>query len=278
MSPGTSTASTRPGSACWSRASRSARCSARSRSASPAASLRPARMMILFALGWYAALLLFVQMPGPGQRPHGRWSSPAFTQSLSLVPMSVLLLHSAGERFRGRVMGVRMLAIYGVPIGLLAAGGADRPSRLCRDGIALLPGRRRADPRDRAALARRSVADRARRPTRAEIAVAAAAPLAHNPGTWISTFPTSSAPSRTPPGSSRRTNGCRTRRAGTSARSSRRRRCARRRRSALPASMSATSSAAAGSRGSTRRSSSRNWRPPASRPPPICRSTTWRRG
>ena len=40
-------------------------------------------------------------------------------QSLSLVPMSVLLLHSAGERFRGRVMGVRMLAIYGVPIGLL---------------------------------------------------------------------------------------------------------------------------------------------------------------
>ena len=36
--------------------------------------------------------------------------------------MSVLLLHGAGERFRGRVMGVRMLAIYGVPIGLLAAG------------------------------------------------------------------------------------------------------------------------------------------------------------
>jgi hypothetical protein len=32
-------------------------------------------------------------------------------------------LHSAGERFRGRVMGVRMLAIYGVPFGLLAAGG-----------------------------------------------------------------------------------------------------------------------------------------------------------
>ena len=34
-----------------------------------------------------------------------------------------MLLTSAGERFRGRVMGVRMLAIYGVPIGLLAAGG-----------------------------------------------------------------------------------------------------------------------------------------------------------
>jgi hypothetical protein len=36
--------------------------------------------------------------------------------------MSVMLLHGAGERFRGRVMGVRMLAIYGVPIGLLVAG------------------------------------------------------------------------------------------------------------------------------------------------------------
>jgi MFS family permease len=84
-------------------------------------SLRPARMMIVFALGWYAALLVFVQMPNPVS---GRMALviAGFTQSLSLVPMSVLLLHSAGERFRGRVMGVRMLAIYGVPIGLVAAG------------------------------------------------------------------------------------------------------------------------------------------------------------
>ncbi|HEX3860896.1 MAG TPA: MFS transporter [Stellaceae bacterium] len=84
-------------------------------------SLRPARMMIVFALGWYAALLVFVQMPSPAS---GRMALviAGFTQSLSLVPMSVMLLHSAGERFRGRVMGVRMLAIYGVPIGLLAAG------------------------------------------------------------------------------------------------------------------------------------------------------------
>jgi MFS family permease len=83
--------------------------------------LHPARMMIVFALAWYAALLAFVQMQGPIS---GRMILvvAGFTQSLSLVPMSVLLLYSAGERFRGRVMGVRMLAIYGVPIGLLAAG------------------------------------------------------------------------------------------------------------------------------------------------------------
>ena len=58
--------------------------------------------------------------------------------------MSVLLLHSAGERFRGRVMGVRMLAIYGVPIGLLAAGAliprfgfAATASLYCLIGAAL---------------------------------------------------------------------------------------------------------------------------------------------
>jgi hypothetical protein len=60
-------------------------------------------------------------MPGPGG---GRIALvlAGIAQSLSLVPMSVLLLHSAGERFRGRVMGARTLAIYGVPPGLLAAG------------------------------------------------------------------------------------------------------------------------------------------------------------
>ncbi len=83
--------------------------------------MRPARMMLLFALGWYAALLVFVQI----ESPTGGMVIlviAGFSQSLSLVPMSVMLLHSAGERFRGRVMGVRQLAIYGVPIGLLAAG------------------------------------------------------------------------------------------------------------------------------------------------------------
>src|SRR4051812_22729026 len=83
--------------------------------------VRPARMMVLFALGWYAMLLVFVEMPGPAAaRP--TLVLAGIAQSLSLVPMSVMLLHSAGDRFRGRVMGVRMLAIYGVPIGLLFAG------------------------------------------------------------------------------------------------------------------------------------------------------------
>ena len=64
-------------------------------------------------------------------------------QSLSLVPMSALLLHGAGA-YRGRVMGMRMLAIYGLPLGLLAAGALiDRigfvptATLYCGIGIAL---------------------------------------------------------------------------------------------------------------------------------------------
>jgi hypothetical protein len=34
----------------------------------------------------------------------------------------VALLRFTDELFRGRVMGVRVLAVYGVPIGLLASG------------------------------------------------------------------------------------------------------------------------------------------------------------
>ena len=84
-------------------------------------SLRPARMMLIFAVAWYLLLLVFVRMPGAGT---GRavLVLTGFAQSLSMVPMAVMLLHSAGPRFRGRVMGVRMLAIYGLPIGLLGAG------------------------------------------------------------------------------------------------------------------------------------------------------------
>ena len=84
-------------------------------------SIRPARMMIVNACVWYVMLLAFVHVPGI---TGGRISLvlAGFAQSLSMVPMAVMLLQGAGARFRGRVMGVRMLAIYGLPVGLVAAG------------------------------------------------------------------------------------------------------------------------------------------------------------
>jgi predicted MFS family arabinose efflux permease len=82
--------------------------------------VRPARMMIIFAIAWYAMLLVFVHARDPTSGSLTLICA-GLAQSLSLVPMSALLLHGAGA-YRGRVMGMRMLAIYGLPIGLLAAG------------------------------------------------------------------------------------------------------------------------------------------------------------
>jgi MFS family permease len=105
--------------------------------------IRPARMMIVFTCLWYLMLLGFVLVPGIAA---GRISLllAGLAQSLCMTPMAVMLLHSAGARFRGRVMGVRMLAIYGLPIGLLAAGGlierfgfAAAASGYCMAGLLL---------------------------------------------------------------------------------------------------------------------------------------------
>jgi hypothetical protein len=78
-------------------------------------------MMLICASLWFALLLVFVQFDNPTA---GRTTLvlAGMAQSLSMVPLSTMLLRSAGPKFRGRVMGVRMLAIYGLPVGLLAAG------------------------------------------------------------------------------------------------------------------------------------------------------------
>jgi predicted MFS family arabinose efflux permease len=83
--------------------------------------IRVARLMIAATILWYAALLVFAQVQ----------SLPAaiaclclagFAQSLTMISIAVILMRTASEHFRGRVMGVRMLAIYSLPLGLLAAG------------------------------------------------------------------------------------------------------------------------------------------------------------
>ena len=83
--------------------------------------IRVARLLIGATVMWYAALLLFVQMQ----------TVPAaiaclmlagFSQSLCMISIAVILMRTSSAHFRGRVMGVRMLVIYGLPLGLLAAG------------------------------------------------------------------------------------------------------------------------------------------------------------
>jgi MFS family permease len=83
--------------------------------------VRPGRMMIVFSAAWHVMLLMFA---------HTQAASvgvivlaiAGFTQSLAMVPLSVMLLRTSDPRFRGRVMGVRAMAVYSLPLGLLAAG------------------------------------------------------------------------------------------------------------------------------------------------------------
>jgi Na+/melibiose symporter-like transporter len=84
-------------------------------------SVRPGRVMVAGGLIWYVLLLVFAQVE---ERAAGIavLMLAGFAQSLSQVPMSALLLRTAGDQFRGRVMGIRMLAIYGNMPGLLLAG------------------------------------------------------------------------------------------------------------------------------------------------------------
>ncbi len=39
-----------------------------------------------------------------------------------MIALAGSLLRASGARFRARVMGVRMLAVYGLPVGLMASG------------------------------------------------------------------------------------------------------------------------------------------------------------
>lgn len=83
--------------------------------------IMPARFMLVGAMAWHAMLLVFAHMPTLGTAC-AMLAMAGCAQSLALTPMAVMLLHIAGARFRGRIMGVRMLAIYGLPVGLLLAG------------------------------------------------------------------------------------------------------------------------------------------------------------
>jgi predicted MFS family arabinose efflux permease len=79
------------------------------------------RIMIASMIAWYAALLMFGQVQTMGVGIISLFVI-GITQSVSMVALAVVLLRTAEQRYRGRVMGVRMLAIYGNPVGLLAAG------------------------------------------------------------------------------------------------------------------------------------------------------------
>jgi len=80
-----------------------------------------ARLMIMSTAVWYVLLIVFANMQTL-PTAIACLMLAGFAQSFSMITLAVILLRTAGERFRGRVMGVRMMAIYSLPIGLLVAG------------------------------------------------------------------------------------------------------------------------------------------------------------
>jgi hypothetical protein len=84
-------------------------------------SIRPARTMLVCAIGWFTLNLVFAWITSPLAGALVLFMG-GFVQSFCMIPMAVLLLRVADPRFRGRVMGVRMLAVYGMPLGLLLSG------------------------------------------------------------------------------------------------------------------------------------------------------------
>ena len=83
--------------------------------------LRPARSMLIAAGVWFLLTIAF-----------GLFQSIAaglvvlalagLAQSLCVTLLAAVMLRVSGDEVRGRVMGVRMLAVWGLPIGLLLSG------------------------------------------------------------------------------------------------------------------------------------------------------------
>ena len=82
----------------------------------------PARVMLISLWLWYAVLLVFGQME---EKLSGLvlLFGIGYLQSLAMIAMSVTLIGATEVAFRGRVMGARMLAVYGLPLGLMASSG-----------------------------------------------------------------------------------------------------------------------------------------------------------
>lgn len=83
--------------------------------------IHPGRMMIVFTFGWFAMLVVFAWMDVLVLGMAALLLA-GLCQTLALVPLSVMLIQTTGPRMRARVLGLRMLAIYGLPMGLLASG------------------------------------------------------------------------------------------------------------------------------------------------------------
>jgi predicted MFS family arabinose efflux permease len=82
---------------------------------------RPERMTFVCTALWYALLFAFGQASTLTAGLAALFTA-GLVQNVAMISMTTTLLAAAGDGFRGRVMGVRMLAVYGFPLGVVAFG------------------------------------------------------------------------------------------------------------------------------------------------------------
>jgi predicted MFS family arabinose efflux permease len=85
-------------------------------------SRHPERTTLVHTAIWYGLLLGFGHLTSMAAGIVVLLAA-GFAQNVAMISMTAVLLDAAGDRFRARVMGVRTLTVYGLPLGLLAAGG-----------------------------------------------------------------------------------------------------------------------------------------------------------
>lgn len=81
----------------------------------------PERYTLVHTVLWYGLLLAFAHVPSLGGGLLVLLAA-GFVQSVAMISMTATLLTASGDGFRARVMGVRSLCVYGLPIGLIASG------------------------------------------------------------------------------------------------------------------------------------------------------------
>lgn len=82
---------------------------------------RLGRFMVIGSIGWHLGVLLLSQTTFFGGAIVVLMLS-GLAQSMSMVTMAILLLGNTDADIRGRIQGLRSLAVYGLPIGLLISG------------------------------------------------------------------------------------------------------------------------------------------------------------
>lgn len=79
------------------------------------------RQMLVASVAWHLMLLGFVHAPGPTVGA-AFLVLAGFAQSISMVSLAAMLLRTSAPEFHGRIMGVRMLSTYSLPVGLVILG------------------------------------------------------------------------------------------------------------------------------------------------------------